>query len=282
MDNPFAQELLVEADGPVRIVTLNRPEHLNSANARMQQSLIAVWAWLAADRDARAVVLTGAGKAFSAGGDMHHFLELHQDPQLRQREIDGTARMVREMVAFPLPVIAAINGPAVGLGCNLAVLSDVVLIGERAYLSDPHVSVGLTAADGGAPTWPLFMSLMRAKEYLFSGARIPAQEAVTLGLANRVVPQGDLLREAITLAHTFAAQPPQALQSTKKALNMHLIRNMAGILEYALSEEFRSFDQAEHQAIVHQFTDTPGTAMINDDRSAWPASGERGCGCDYH
>ena len=256
MDNPFAPELLIEAHGAVRLVTLNRPEAMNATNEDLHDALIAVWAWLAADDGVRAIVLTGAGTAFCAGGDMHHFLELHDDPALRQKEIDGAARLVREMVACPLPIIAAVNGPAVGLGSNLAILSDVVLMSETAYLCDPHVSVGLTAADGGAPFWPLFMSLSRAKEYLFSGARIPAETAVALGLASRAVTPDSLLDEALALAQTFAAQPAHALQSTKKALNMHLTRAMAGILDYALSEEYRSFDNAEHRAIVHKFTGT--------------------------
>jgi enoyl-CoA hydratase len=253
MDNPFAPELLLEARGAVRIVTLNRPEALNSANERLHDGLINVWRYIAADPEARAVVLTGAGRAFSAGGDMRHFVELHGDPIARRGEIAGAADLVREMIAFPLPVVAAVNGPAVGLGCNLAVLSDIVLIAENTYLADPHVSVGLTAADGGAPTWPLLMSLLRAKEYLFTGDRIPADAAVSLGLANRVVPPDTLLESAIALAERFAAAPPQAIQSTKRALNLHLTRAITGVLEYALAEEYISFDTPEHQAIVAKF-----------------------------
>lgn len=253
LTNPFAPELLIENRGAVRIVTLNRPDALNSANEALHNALLNVWRHLADDPDARAVVLTGAGRAFSAGGDMEHFLELHADRDARRVEIDHAARLVREMVDFPLPVVAAVNGPAVGLGCNLAVLSDVVLIADSAYLADPHVSVGLTAADGGAPTWPLLMSLLKAKEYLFSGDRIPAEVAVGLGLANRVVAADALLDEAITLAERFAAQPPQAIRSTKRALNLHLSQAISGILEYALAEEFQSFDTPEHQAIVQRF-----------------------------
>jgi enoyl-CoA hydratase len=253
MNNPFEPELLIESRGAVRIVTLNRPEALNSANERLHHALINVWRHIAEDPDARAVVLTGAGRAFSAGGDMEHFLELHVDREARRMEIEHAASLVREIVAFPLPVVAAVNGPAVGLGCNLAVLSDVVLIAEGAYLADPHVSVGLTAADGGAPTWPLLMSLLKAKEYLFTGDRIPAEVAVSLGLANRVVPAATLLPDAIALAERFAAQPPQAIRSTKRALNLHLSRAISGILEFALAEEFMSFDTPEHQAIVHGF-----------------------------
>jgi enoyl-CoA hydratase len=260
MDNPFAPELLIEARGPVRIVTLNRPEALNSANERLHHGLVGVWRHLAADPEARAVVLTGAGRAFSAGGDMEHLRELHSDRAARRLEIAGAANLVREMVAFPLPTVAAVNGPAVGLGCNLAVLSDVVLIAEGAYLADPHVAVGLTAADGGAPTWPLLMSLLRAKEYLFTGDRIPADAAVSLGLANRVVPADALLEQAVALAGRFAAAPPQAIQSTKRALNLHLSRAVSGILEYALAEEFQSFDTPEHQAIVAGFLDRAATS----------------------
>jgi enoyl-CoA hydratase len=253
MDNPYAPELLIESRGGVRVVTLNRPDALNSTNKAMHDGLVGVWGHLVKDPEARAVVLTGAGRAFSAGGDMHHIAACHDDRELREQEIAQAASLVREMAGCPLPIVAAVNGAAVGLGCNLAVLSDVVLMSENAFIADPHVSIGLTAADGGAPTWPLLMSLLRAKEYLFTGDRISPETAVSLGLANRVVPADRLMDEAVALAERFAAQPRQAIQSTKRALNLHLQRAMAGVLEYALAEEFKSFDEPEHQAIVQRF-----------------------------
>jgi enoyl-CoA hydratase len=251
--DPFGPELLVERRGAVRVLTLNRPEALNATNERLHDSLIAVWRHLADDPEARAVVITGAGKAFSAGGDFEHFVELWDDRPGRAKEIEGARRLLTEMVDFPLPVVAAVNGAAVGLGANLAAASDVVLMAESAFISDPHVGVGLTAADGGAPTWPLLMGLLRAKEYLLTSARIPAEQAVAVGLANRTVPDSDLLDAALALAEKLAAAPPQAVQSTKRALNMHLKRAMAGVLEYALQEEYRSFDQPEHQDLVRAF-----------------------------
>jgi enoyl-CoA hydratase len=253
MKNPFAPELLIDARGAVRVVTLNRPEALNATSEALHVALVEVWGHLAADAQARAVVLTGAGRAFSAGGDFAHFVELWDDPGRRQRELDAARRLVTEMTDFPLPVVAAVNGPAVGLGCNLAVCSDVVLIAEGAYMADPHVSVGLTAADGGAPTWPLLTGMLRAKEYLLTGERIPAEQAVALGLANRMVPDDQLLDQSLQLAGRLAAQPPQAVRSTKRALNMHMKRAIAGVLEYALAEEFNSFDTPEHQAVVRAF-----------------------------
>jgi enoyl-CoA hydratase len=257
MENPFAPELLIEAIGAVRVVTLNRPEALNATNEALHVALQSVWQHLANDLDARAVVLTGAGRAFSSGGDFQHFVELWSDRAQRRHEINGARRLLTEMVDFPLPVVAAVNGPAVGLGCNLAVLSDIVLIAESAYMADPHVGVGLTAADGGAPTWPLLMSMLKAKEYLLTSERIPAEQAVALGLANRVVPDSQLLEQAIAVAQRTAALPPQAVQSTKRALNMHVKRAVAGVLEYALSEEFDSFETAEHQALITEFLERP-------------------------
>lgn len=254
MENPFGPELLLEDRGNgVRLVTLNRPESQNATNERLHGSLIAVWRHIAADPEARAVVLTGAGRAFSAGGDMHHLHELQDNVALRGQEIEGARRLVAALLEFPLPVVAAVNGPAVGLGCSLAALSDIVLIADDTFLADPHVGIGLTAADGGAPAWPLLVGLLRAKEYLLTGDRIPAAQAVAIGLANRAVPKEDLLTEALALAARLAAQPPQAVRSTKKALNMHLSRAMAGVLEYALAEEFASFDTPEHRAIVSAF-----------------------------
>jgi enoyl-CoA hydratase len=267
VENPFAPELLIEARDAVRIVTLNRPEALNATNEALHHALVAVWGHIAADPEARAVVVTGAGRAFSAGGDFEHFVELWDDLDLRQKEIDGARRLLTEMVDFPLPVVAAVNGPAVGLGCNLAVCSDIVLIAESAYIADPHVRVGLTAADGGAPTWPLLMGMLRAKEYLLTSERIPAEQAVALGLANRVVPVADLLDQALLVAGKLAAQPPQAVRSTKRALNMHVKRAMAGVLEYALAEEFSSFDSPEHRAIVQAFLERSRARATDGPRS---------------
>ena len=253
MPNPFEPEILIEERGPIRIVTLNRPEARNAANQVLHRKVSRVWRYLDDDPEVRAVVLTGAGKAFCAGGDMDLFRALHSDHVTRRRIIDEAGRVAREMVAFSLPIVAAVNGPAVGLGANLAVLSDLVLMAESSYLQDPHVEVGLTAADGGAPIWPLYMSILRVKEYLFTGARIPAAKAVELGLATRVVPDDKLFDEALELAGRLAAQPPQALQTTKRAVNMHLVRAMDGIVDYALAAEFQSFDTPEHQAVVKRF-----------------------------
>lgn len=253
MPNPFEPEILIEERGPIRIVTLNRPEARNAANQVLHRKVSRVWRYLDDDPEVRAVVLTGAGQAFCAGGDMDLFRALHSDHVTRRRIIDEAGRVAREMVAFSLPIVAAVNGPAVGLGANLAVLSDLVLMAESSYLQDPHVEVGLTAADGGAPIWPLYMSILRVKEYLFTGARIPAAKAVELGLATRVVPDDKLFDEALELAGRLAAQPPQALQTTKRAVNMHLVRAMDGIVDYALAAEFQSFDTPEHQAVVKRF-----------------------------
>lgn len=255
LENPFAPDLLIESRGPVRLVTLNRPEELNPVNEALQDALAEVWPHLARDESARAVVLTGAGRAFSAGGDFQHFIDVWDDRDFRAKSIESARQLMSNMVDFPLPVVAAVNGAAVGLGCNLAALCDIVLIAESAYLADPHVNVGLTAADGGAPTWPLLMSMLQAKEYLFTGERIPATRAVELGLANRVVPDGEVLDQALALADTLAKKPPQALRTTKRALNMHIRRAITGVLEYALSEEYHSFDTAEHRDIVTKFID---------------------------
>jgi enoyl-CoA hydratase len=147
-----------------------------------------------------------------------------------------------------------------------------VLMASSAFLADPHVGLGLTAADGGVVLWPFLVGLLRAKEYLLTGERIPADEAVDFGLANRVVPDAELLDQAVALAERLAAQPPQAVQSTKKALNMHVRRAFADVLEYALAEEFRSFDTPEHQEAVRALKDRADRRT--PDKNAEAGSGQ--------
>lgn len=245
--------LTVSEDGPVRIVRLNRPQALNAIDEALHTALTDIWQQLDGDREARAVVITGEGRAFTAGGDMGLLQLMSEDLETRDRVLGESARIMGDMIGFRLPLIAAVNGPAVGLGCSLAMLSDTVFMEESAYLADPHVPVGLVAGDGGAITWPLAMSLLSAKEYILTGDRIPAAEAHRLGLANRVVPDGEGLSSALAFAQRLAELPPQAVQETKKALNVHLQRAAEGLIEFCTSAEHRSFDTPELKANVARF-----------------------------
>jgi enoyl-CoA hydratase len=252
MDRELPAELLVTADGPVRTVTLHRPDDLNAANEAMHAALASVWGRLAADPEARVVILTGAGRAFSAGGDFQWMTRIQSELAYRERIVDEARRILGEMLRFPLPIVAAVNGPAVGLGCSLALSCDLVLISDAAHLADPHVAVGLVAGDGGAALWPFMTSLLRAKEYVFTGERIGPELAVQLGLANRVVPRAELLAEAQKLAHRLAALPARALQETKRALNAHLAQAITGPMEIALVAELQSMGSEEHKARIRE------------------------------
>lgn len=245
--------LLIENDGPVRILTLNNPDMLNAMTDDLHEALTDVWVSLSRDREARAVVITGAGRAFSAGGNVPAFDQLMNDPEYRRSNMRTARMLVDHILGTHLPVIAAVNGPAVGLGCSIATACDLVLMAEDAFFADPHVNIGLVAGDGGVVTWPSMMSMLKVKEYIFTGDRIPAQTALELGLANRVVPKADLLDEARALAHKLAAKPPAALQETKRALNIHLQRAALAVLPYALSAESESFTTPEMLAAAAAF-----------------------------
>jgi enoyl-CoA hydratase len=242
-------ELVVTADGPVRVVTLNRPDDLNGANRAMHQSLARIWDHLGADTDARAVVVTGTGSTFSAGGDFGYMQENIDDEAMRAQTIAEGRSIIRGMVRCPLPVIAAVNGPAVGLGCSIALLCDLVLMSENSFLADPHLRMGLVPGDGGM-VWPLLTGLSRAKEYLFLGSRIPPEKAVEFGLASRVVAPEQLMPEALALAHRLTQVPPEALQRTKSALNGYLDAQLDGAFELALTGELDSMGSPEHRAAV--------------------------------
>ena len=246
------ETLQVETSGQVCTVTLNRPESLNSVNDNLHVGLARLWQRLTDDHTARAAVITGAGRAFSAGGDFSYLKELSADADLRAKTIRDGREIVLGMARCRIPVVAAVNGPAVGLGCSLVALSDIVYIAEEAYLADPHVQVGLVAADGGPLTWPLHISLLLAKEYALTGTRISAQRAVELGLANHVA--ANPLAEAIVCAKKILELPQQAVESTKRVLNIHLERAVLASLDYALSAEHQSFTTEDFRSIINKLT----------------------------
>lgn len=245
--------LLVETDGPVTILTLNNPDMRNAFLDEMHEAMQEIWMHLANDDSVRAVVLTGAGKAFSAGGDIPGFIRSYEDPDHRRASLRGAKRLMEAMAEFPKPVVAAVNGAAVGLGCNVAVGCDLVLIAESAFFADTHVNIGLVCGDGGAVFWPLLMGMLKAKELLLLGDRIPAHEAVAIGLANRVVADAELMTEAKKLAHRLAAQPRQAIQETKRALNLHIQAAIQLVAPFALSAEAESFATDDIRHTIETF-----------------------------
>jgi enoyl-CoA hydratase/carnithine racemase len=253
MDYPVTEAIRVEADGPVRIVRLCRPEHLNAVNEDLHRELTQVFPLLSADSDARAAVITGEGRAFSAGGDFNLLDRMVKDRALRRVVIAEARELVVNMIHCRVPVVAAVNGPAVGLGCSVIALSDVVYMAESAYLSDPHVPVGLVAADGGPLTWPLHTSLLLAKEYAFTGERISAARAREIGLANHVCADGEVFTKALAAAHKIAALPRQAVEATKRVLNLHLEHAVLATIDFAMSAETESFETTELQSNVARF-----------------------------
>jgi enoyl-CoA hydratase len=244
--------LSITSDGPIRVVTLDRPGALNAVDEDLHAVLTRVWSDLADDEGARAVVLTGAGRAFCVGGDIgmmgrHKGDRSHNDRMTRQAET-----ILLQMARFPLPVVAAVNGPAVGLGCSLALSCDIVLMAEGAFLCDPHIAVGLVPGDGGV-LWPQITGIMRAKRYLLTGDRISAAEAVSFGMASEVVAADQLMNEAMAIAQRLAAAPAAALRDTKAALNLLTMQSFLGPMFLASRAERASIESEEHYQAVEEF-----------------------------
>jgi enoyl-CoA hydratase/carnithine racemase len=162
-------------------------------------------------------------------------------------------RLVDEMLNVRVPVVAAVNGAAIGLGCTLATLCDIVFLADTARMADPHVTVALVAGDGGAVTWPHMTSMLKVKQYLLTGDPVPPAEAVAIGLANFVVPADEIVARATTFAHRLAALPPQAVQDTKSVLNQQLRLSAVAALGYGLAAETHSHDTPEYAAVPEKF-----------------------------
>lgn len=249
------EHLTFRRSGRVLTIVMNRPEVKNAANVRMHNELSRVFADAGRDSGSDLLVLTGAGDAFSSGGDIRSMREKIADRTLWNDTVDEARALFYSILDLEKPLIARINGAATGLGATLAVYADISIAAESAVIGDPHVKVGLVAGDGGALMWPMLIGFQKAKELLFLGDNIPAPEAARLGLISRAVPDAELDAQVDTLLARLAKMPPFALRGTKRAIN-HTLKGLAlATFEFGVSLETQSQLTHDHAEAVQAFID---------------------------
>jgi enoyl-CoA hydratase len=239
----------VAVEGPVRVLTLNRPEKLNAIDGQMHHAFAGVWQLFEADDDARSILIRAEGDTFCAGGDYSWFKSQQEDPEEQELALLDGHRILDRMLACRLPVVTAIQGAAVGLGASVGILSDLVVMSDDAFYRDTHVVLGMTAGDGGV-AWPMSVGMQIAKQYVLLGDRLPAAEAHRLGMVNAVVPKADLDGAARTFAERLAGLPRVSAQSTKRAFNLQYENQLRPIAEFALAWERLSLADPEFIAKV--------------------------------
>ena len=241
MDYGGYQHLLFERrDHGVLLITLNRPDSYNAADEIMHSELARVWTDVAADDQARVVVVTGAGKAFSAGGDLAMVERMAGDYDKVTRMLTEMSDLVYNMINCAQPIVSAINGVAVGAGLVVALLADVSICAEDARLGDGHVRLGTVAGDHAAILWPLLCGMARARYYLLTGEMVTGTEAERIGLVSKCVPGEEVLTEAFRVAGTLATGSQLAIRLTKRALNGWL-RNAGPLFDQSAAYEMLTF-----------------------------------------
>jgi enoyl-CoA hydratase len=247
---PDYRALELSRRGRLLTIAMNRPDSLNAVNLALHEELAEVFTFAAADEYSDVVVLTGNGRAFSAGGDMEHLRNNAENPDLFDEEVRLAKRIVFAMLDLDKPLVCRMNGHAVGLGATLALYCDMIFAADKAKIGDPHVAVGLVAGDGGAAVWPLRIGLCRAKEYLLTGELLPAPEAAEIGLINRAVPAEELDAAVDGYCERLLQGAQKAIRYTKVILNQELKRVTHAVLDTGLAYEALTIRSADHREAV--------------------------------
>lgn len=255
VDDLGLQTMRVERDGHVLTVTIDHPDSpMNAVDATLHHEFGELFRALKQESEARVVVLTGSGRAFSAGGDMGWFPELRVPERMHALRREAK-QIVWDELDVELPIVCALNGPAVGLGASVALLCDVIVMAESAAIIDPHVQVGLVAGDGGAAIWPLLVGPLAAKRHLMLGDPLTADEAVRLGVAVESCAAEALAERARAWADRLATQPPLALQGTKLAVNQQLKQALMTSFDLSTALEMTCFVSDDHAEAVAAFVE---------------------------
>ncbi|MEQ1753358.1 MAG: enoyl-CoA hydratase-related protein [Micropepsaceae bacterium] len=246
------ERIRIARAGRVLTLTLSNPSKMNAVDGRMHEELSRIFYDVQDDDSVDIVVLQGDGNAFSAGGDIEWMRDAAQG------KIQGPSTVEAKKIIFGLldlekPLIAKVRGPAIGLGCTVALFCDVIFAADTARFADPHVKVGVVAGDGGAVIWPQLIGYAKAKEYLMTGDAIIASEAERMGLINHSVPESDLDKRVDAFASRLANGAPQAIKYTKVAVNLRLKEIAHTILDASLAYEMLTFATSDHREAVASF-----------------------------
>jgi len=244
--DPAFQTLRLERRDRILTIIFDRPEQMNAVNSELHEEMARVFRYAAADPRSDIIVLTGSGRAFSAGGDIPWMQKGIDDPALFR---------VFSMLDCEKPIIAKVNGAAAGLGANVALLCDVIFMASDAIIVDPHVKVGLVAADGGALIWPQLIGFARAKHYLMTGEPVRAPEALAMGLVNFVVERAQLDAAVDAYVDKLAAGATLAIRWTKTTINIALKQLAHSMMDAGLAYEALSNSTADHQEGVTGFVE---------------------------
>jgi enoyl-CoA hydratase len=254
--------LKVEVADRVATITINRPDSLNAVNNVVHHELEQIWLDVRADHDVNAIILTGAGRAFCAGGDVKGMAagsltsSTGKAGKGRGRgpiAASNGRRLVDNMLDVEQPIIGAINGDAIGLGATLALLCDITVVSEKARFADTHVKVGIVAGDGGAVIWPLLIGPHRAKEFLMRGTFINGAEAGRIGMVNYALAPEQVMPKARELAQELADGPTWAIRWSKLAVNKWLKQQSNLIMDASLAYEMMSFNHPHQKEAVKAF-----------------------------
>ena len=255
MDYRHYQHIAVTRSGPILALTLNRPQALNAINDALHEELGQIFLDVARDDEAQVVVLTGAGRAFCAGGDLAE-MKANLDAGRGDYMSPVTAkRIIFSMLDLEKPLIARVNGHCMGLGATLALFCDLIYMNEEAKIGDPHVRAGVVAGDGGAVIWPQLIGYAKAKEYLMTGDPIPAREAERMNLINHALPPAELDAAVDTMARRLAEGPRDAIRYSKVCANIGLKQLAHSIMDASVAYEWQTFRSADHAEAVNAFVD---------------------------
>ncbi|MFO1327192.1 MAG: enoyl-CoA hydratase-related protein [Rubrivivax sp.] len=250
------RHLDIRCEGGIATLTLNQPDNRNAVHAEMHAELEQIWRDLCSDRAVNVIVFTGAGKTFSAGGDIKRMAARFGTEEGWDYSLHipaATHRLFEGMLDVQQPIVCAVNGDAVGLGATLALFCDVSIIADTAKFGDSHVKVGLVAGDGGAVAWPLLVGPARAKEFLMRGRLVSGTEAHALGLVNHVAPADQVLAEARKIAEELNALPPLAVRWTKLSVNKWIKHQLNLILDASIAYEMLSINSRDHHEAAKAF-----------------------------